>query len=97
MDRRRSIRCLSAKLPRDGRALAFLAEVSRAVRSYGQPDRWVLGLTRGAAPKNLTDDLDFGASRTGAPVALIHQLIISTPTAIGDLWMLDARADLWSR
>ncbi|HEY0139675.1 MAG TPA: S9 family peptidase [Thermoanaerobaculia bacterium] len=137
----------------DGRMLAFVAEVSRPVRSYVQPDLWVLELTRGATPKNLTADFDsdvgagiggdqraprgntgprvvwsddgkslvalvaregrsnlarfpvaggapveltsgdqavltYGAARTGAPIALI----ISTPTVIGDLWMLDAGA-----
>ncbi|HEX6095577.1 MAG TPA: S9 family peptidase [Thermoanaerobaculia bacterium] len=156
----------------DGRTLAFVAEVSRPVRSYSQPDLWVLELTRGATPKNLTADFDFdvgagiggdqraprgnagarvvwsddgkslvalvaregranlmrfpvsgssgsseslgspprgtrgtprtpeeltsgdqavlsyGASRAGAPIALI----VSSPTAVGDLWMLDARS-----
>jgi dipeptidyl aminopeptidase/acylaminoacyl peptidase len=43
----------------DGRTLAFVAEVSRPVRSYIQPDLWVLELTRGATPKNLTTDFDF--------------------------------------
>ncbi|HYC62710.1 MAG TPA: S9 family peptidase [Thermoanaerobaculia bacterium] len=43
----------------DGRMLAFVADVSRPVRSYSQPDLWVLELTRGAAPKNLTADFDF--------------------------------------
>jgi dipeptidyl aminopeptidase/acylaminoacyl peptidase len=147
----------------DGRSLAFVAEVSRPVRSYIQPDLWVLELTRGATPKNLTADFDFdvgagiggdqraprgnagarvlwsddgkslvalvaregranmmrfpvpvarnpeelrteagapadvtsgdqavlsyGASLADAPLALI----ISTPTVIGDLWMLDAQ------
>lgn len=135
----------------DGRTLAFVAEVSRPVRSYSQPDLWVLELTRAATPKNLTADFDFdvgagiggdqraprgnagarvlwsedgkslvalvaregranlmrfpvdggapadvtsgdqavlsyGTSRPGSPIVLI----ISTPTVIGDLWMLDA-------
>ncbi|HYC91961.1 MAG TPA: S9 family peptidase [Thermoanaerobaculia bacterium] len=141
-----------ASLSPDGRTLAFVAEVSKPVRSYIQPDLWVLELTRGAAPKNLTADFDFdvgagiggdqraprgnagarvvwsddgkslvtavaregranlmrfpigggapadvttgnqtvlsyGAARAGGPVAAI----ISTPTVIGDLWMLDAK------
>lgn len=141
-----------ASLSPDGRTLAFVAEVSRPVRSYSQPDLWVLELARGATPKNLTADFDFdvgagiggdqraprgnagarilwsddgkslvalvaregranlmrfpagggapadvttgdqavlsyGASRAGAPIALI----ISTPTVVGDLWMLDAQ------
>jgi dipeptidyl aminopeptidase/acylaminoacyl peptidase len=134
----------------DGRTLAFVAEVSRPVRSFTQPDLWVLDLTRGATPKNLTADFDFdvgagiggdqraprgnaggrvlwsedgkslvavvaregranlmrfavgggapadvttgdqavlsyGTARASGPLALI----ISTPTVIGDLWMLD--------
>lgn len=141
-----------ASLSPDGRTLAFVAEVSRPVRSYVQPDLWVLELTRGATPKNLTADFDFdvgagiggdqraprgnagarvvwsddgkslvtlvaregranlmrfaagggapvavtsgdqavvsyAASRGGSPIALI----ISTPSVIGDLWMLDGR------
>jgi dipeptidyl aminopeptidase/acylaminoacyl peptidase len=43
----------------DGRTLAFVAEVSRPVRSFIQPDLWVLELAPGAAPKNLTADFDF--------------------------------------
>jgi dipeptidyl aminopeptidase/acylaminoacyl peptidase len=142
-----------AALSPDGRTLAFVAEVSRPVRSYIQPDLWTLELTRGATPKNLTADFDsdvgggiggdqraprgnagarivwsddgkslvalvaregranlmrfpaaggaptaittgdqtvtsYGASRDGAPIALI----ISTPTVLGDLWMLDAQS-----
>ncbi len=42
----------------DGRTIAFVAEVSKPVRSYIQPDLWTLELTRGATPKNLTTDLD---------------------------------------
>jgi dipeptidyl aminopeptidase/acylaminoacyl peptidase len=141
-----------ASLSPDGRTLAFVAEVSRPVRSYVQPDLWTLELARGAAPKNLTADFDYdvgagiggdqraprgnagarvlwsgdgkslvalvaregranlmrfpagggapvdvtsgdqavlsyGGSPGGAPVALI----ISTPTVIGDLWMLDGQ------
>jgi len=142
-----------ASVSPDGHTLAFVAEVSRPVRSYIQSDLWVLELTRGATPKNLSADFDFdvgggvggdqraprgnagarivwsedgkslvalvaregranlmrfpagggapadvtsgdqtvlsySASRGGAPIALI----ISTPTVLGDLWMLDARA-----
>ena len=142
-----------ASLSPDGRSLAFVAEVSRPVRSYIQPDLWTLELTRGATPKNLTADFDsdvgggiggdqraprgnagariawsddgkslvalvahegranlmrfpvaggapapitagdqtvtsYGASRAGGPIALT----ISTPTVVGDLWMLDAQS-----
>lgn len=144
-----------ASLSPDGRTLAFVAEVSRPVRSYIQSDLWVLDLTRGATPKNLTSDFDWdvGAGIGGdqrAPrgnagarvlwsedgkslVALVARegrsnlmrfpvaggapadvtsgdqavltygaargsnslvLLISTPTVIGDLWMLDANAKL---
>lgn len=43
----------------DGRTLAFVAEVSKPIRSYSQPDLWLLELARGATPKNLTTDFDF--------------------------------------
>ena len=141
-----------ASLSPDGRTLAFVAEVSKPVRSFIQPDLWVLELTRGATPKNLTADFDFdagggiggdqraprgnsgarvvwsddgkslvtavaregranlmrfpiaggapmdvttgdqtvlsyGAARAGGPLAAV----ISTPTVIGDLWMLDGQ------
>ena len=133
----------------DGRTLAFVAEVSRPVRSYSQPDLWTLELKRGATPKNLTADFDFdvgagigGDQRAprgnagarviwsddgkslvtavarhgranlmrfpiagGAPAdvttgdqAVVSYgatrgiaAILSTPTVIGDLWMLDAQ------
>ncbi|HEX8169748.1 MAG TPA: S9 family peptidase [Thermoanaerobaculia bacterium] len=43
----------------DGRFLAFQAEVSQPVRSYTQPDLWVLELAPGAKPRNLTTDFDY--------------------------------------
>ena len=48
-----------ASLSPDGRFLAFQAEVSQPVRSYTQPDLWVLELTPGAKPRNLTADFDY--------------------------------------
>ncbi|HEV7763415.1 MAG TPA: S9 family peptidase [Thermoanaerobaculia bacterium] len=48
-----------ASLSPDGRTLAFVAEVSKPIRSFSQPDLWVLDLARGATPKNLTTDFDF--------------------------------------
>ena len=43
----------------DGKRIAFAASVEEPVRSYSQPDLWVLDLQPGAAPKNLTADYDF--------------------------------------
>ncbi len=43
----------------DGRSLAFQAEVSEPVRSYTQPDLWLLELTPGAKARNLTADFDY--------------------------------------
>jgi dipeptidyl aminopeptidase/acylaminoacyl peptidase len=43
----------------DGRKLAFHAAVALPVRSYAQPDLWVMDVTPGATPKNLTADYDF--------------------------------------
>lgn len=43
----------------DGSELAFHGSVTQPVRSYSQPDLWVMSLALGAKPKNLTDDYDF--------------------------------------
>ncbi|HUR82484.1 MAG TPA: S9 family peptidase, partial [Thermoanaerobaculia bacterium] len=43
----------------DGKSLAFQAEVSEPVRSYSQPDLWVLELAKDAKPRNLTADFDY--------------------------------------
>jgi dipeptidyl aminopeptidase/acylaminoacyl peptidase len=44
----------------DGKRMAFVgAAKGKVVRSYDQPDLFVVDLTSGAAPKNLTADYDF--------------------------------------
>ena len=51
----------------DGRKLAFHGSVTQPIRSYSQPDLWVMDVTPGAKPQNLTADYDFdmGASVFG--------------------------------
>jgi len=51
----------------DGKQVAFIASVSQPVRSYSQPDLWVMDLTQGAKPRNVTADFDFdvGSGLTG--------------------------------
>ena len=55
----------------DGKQLAFIGSVEQPVRSYAQPDLWVLDLTPGAKPRNLTANFDFdiGGGLTGDNVA----------------------------
>ncbi len=43
----------------DGRQLAFHGAVTQPVRSYSQPDLWVMDLAPDAKPRNLTADYDF--------------------------------------
>ena len=43
----------------DGQRFAFHAAITQPVRSYSQPDLWVLDATRGAKPQNLTAGYDF--------------------------------------
>ena len=43
----------------DGRTFAFHGSVTEPIRSYSQPDLWVMGLGPNAQPKNLTADYDF--------------------------------------
>src|SRR5829696_5709439 len=43
----------------DGKQLAFIASASQPVRSYSQPDLWVMDMTPGARPRNLTANFDF--------------------------------------
>ena len=43
----------------DGKHIAFGASVSKPVRSYSQPDLWVMDISPNAQPKNLTRDFDF--------------------------------------
>ncbi|MGH9970977.1 MAG: S9 family peptidase [Pyrinomonadaceae bacterium] len=51
----------------DGKQFAFLASVSQPVKSYSQPDLWVMDITTNAKPRNLTAGLDndVGAGLTG--------------------------------
>jgi dipeptidyl aminopeptidase/acylaminoacyl peptidase len=55
----------------DGKQLAFIASVSQPVRSYSQPDLWVMDLATNAKPRNLTANFDFdiGGGLTGDSVA----------------------------
>ena len=43
----------------NGKQVAFVASITRPVRSYSQPDLWVMDLTQNAQPKNLTAEFDF--------------------------------------
>jgi dipeptidyl aminopeptidase/acylaminoacyl peptidase len=43
----------------DGKRLAFCASVNEPVHSYTQPDLWVVDMTPGAKPRNLTEKYDF--------------------------------------
>ena len=51
----------------DGKQLAFIGSVEEPVRSYSQPDLWVMDVTPGAKPRNLTMtfDYDIGGGLTG--------------------------------
>ena len=42
----------------DGNRMAFVASTTKPVNSYTQPDLWVLELTKGAQPRNLTAGFD---------------------------------------
>jgi dipeptidyl aminopeptidase/acylaminoacyl peptidase len=55
----------------DGKQLAFIGAVREPVRSYSQPDLWVMNMTPGAKPRNVTADFDFdiGGGLTGDNVA----------------------------
>ncbi|HKU77357.1 MAG TPA: hypothetical protein VJR02_25815, partial [Pyrinomonadaceae bacterium] len=55
----------------DGKQMTFIASVSQPVRSYSQPDLWVMDLASGAKPRNLTANFDFdiGGGLTGDNVA----------------------------
>jgi dipeptidyl aminopeptidase/acylaminoacyl peptidase len=43
----------------DGKQLAFIAQAGRPVNSYTQPDLWIVDLSQGAAPRNLTASFDY--------------------------------------
>ena len=55
----------------DGKQLAFIGSVTQPIRSYSQPDLWVIDMTPGAKPRNLTAnfDYDIGSGLTGDNVA----------------------------
>lgn len=48
----------------DGKRLAFHGSVTQPVRSYSQPDLWVMDLASSARPRNLTADYDFDIGDT---------------------------------
>jgi len=51
----------------DGKQLAFIASLSKPVRSYSQSDLWVMDVTPNAKPRNLTEafDYDIGSGLAG--------------------------------
>ena len=51
----------------DGKQFAFIASTNEPVRSYTEPDLWVLDTAAGAQPRNLTArfDYDVGSGLTG--------------------------------
>jgi len=55
----------------DGRRVAFHGSVTQPVRSYSQPDLWIMDLTANAQPRNLTAsyDFDMGSAVGGDNVA----------------------------
>jgi len=48
----------------DGGKFAFHGSITQPVRSYSQPDLWVMDATHNAQPKNLTADYDFDMGST---------------------------------
>jgi dipeptidyl aminopeptidase/acylaminoacyl peptidase len=57
----------SLTLSPDGRRVAFHGAITQPVRSYSQPDLWVMDLASNAQPRNLTAayDFDMGSSVFG--------------------------------
>jgi dipeptidyl aminopeptidase/acylaminoacyl peptidase len=51
----------------NGKQVAFIASVGRPVKSYRQPDLWVMDIAPNAKPRNLTEtfDYDIGGGLTG--------------------------------
>jgi dipeptidyl aminopeptidase/acylaminoacyl peptidase len=43
----------------DGKQLAFIASANQPVRSYSQPDLWVMDMQPGAKPRNVTAGFDY--------------------------------------
>jgi dipeptidyl aminopeptidase/acylaminoacyl peptidase len=51
----------------DGKQFAFIASIGRPVKSYQQPDLWVIDVANNAKPRNLTGEFDYdvGGGLTG--------------------------------
>ena len=43
----------------NGKQFAFIASIGRPVKSYQQPDLWVMDITPNAQPRNLTENFDY--------------------------------------
>jgi dipeptidyl aminopeptidase/acylaminoacyl peptidase len=43
----------------NGKQFAFIASISRPVKSYSQPDLWVMDIAPHAKPRNLTENFDY--------------------------------------
>ena len=43
----------------NGKQFAFIASIGRPIKSYRQPDLWVMDIARDAKPRNLTEDFDY--------------------------------------
>src|SRR5204862_3606896 len=43
----------------DGKKIAFYASTNKPVRSYTEPDLWVMDLSQDAKPQSLSSDYDF--------------------------------------
>ncbi len=55
----------SFALSPDGKRVAFLGQTTQPVHSYTQPDLFVMDLTPGAKPRNLTADYDYDVGDGG--------------------------------
>ncbi|HKD45926.1 MAG TPA: S9 family peptidase [Candidatus Angelobacter sp.] len=72
----------------DGKRLAFCASLNQPVQSYTQPDLWVVDLSAGAKPKNLTASYDYDmcsgvGGDQGTPRAGGGSRVIWTPDGKG--------------
>jgi dipeptidyl aminopeptidase/acylaminoacyl peptidase len=48
----------SPAISRDGKRMAFFGQLNQPVRSYAESDLWVVDLSPGATPRNLTENYD---------------------------------------
>lgn len=87
----------------DGSRLAFVAEVQQPVRSYTQPDMWVLDLNGKSAPVNLTAKYDFdigsgvgGDNRAPRAAGGLHAVWAKDGSRIFDVVAKEGRAVLVS-